>query len=208
MFNFLTTFIYTILLKRYMNDIPRTKYEIIDLIFTILIAICLISTAIFLLSNLIVSLIYSMFVAFFAFVALFLWISRNPFAIYLIRTFVFNNFIVTLISLIIFLSNFTPGSTYHPGYILLLFPSGIYILISFKYSNISLLRDKRAGIRLSYIGRSKAAQNLYFKESPEERSKREELIAEQKKTHNYKPIVALSIALILSSLVTLIFGFY
>lgn len=191
-----------------MNDILRTKYEILDLIFTILITMCLVSTAIFILSNLIVSLMYSIFVAFFAFISLALWTSRNPFTIYLIRTLVFNNFIVTLISLIIFFSNFATTSTNYPGYILLLFPSVIYILISFKYSAISLPRDKIAGVMLSYIGRSKAAQNLYFKENLEERSKREELIAEQKKTHKYKLIIALSIALILSSLVMLIFGFF
>ena len=191
-----------------MNEIPRTKYEILDLIFTILITMCLVSTAIFILRNLIVSLMYSIFVAFFAFISLALWTSRNPFTIYLIRTLVYNNFFVTLISHIIFFSNLTHTSIYYPGYILLLFPSVIYLLISFKYSTISLPIDKMAGVRLSYFGRSKAAQNLYFKDNPEERRKREEFIAEQKKTHKYKPIIALCIALILSSLVTLIFGFF
>jgi len=42
----------------------------------------------------------------------------------------------------------------------------------------------------------------------EERIKREELIAKQKKVYRYKLIIALTIALTLSSFAALIFGFY
>ena len=97
---------------KYMNDLPRDKYEVLDIIFTILIALCMSLTAILILSNLIVSIIFVVVVALFVFVVLFLWKSRNPFNINLIRAFAFNNFIFTFITLIIFFSKFLNFKNY------------------------------------------------------------------------------------------------
>jgi len=126
----------------------------------------------------------------------------------MVRTLAFNNFIVTFITLIIFFSNFTPTSTDYPGYILLLVPSGIYLLISFKFSAVTTLSDKKEGAMLALAGLPKASQRRLFRDNPEERIKREELIVKQKKTFRYKPIISLCIALILISLAALILGFY
>ncbi|MCK4381867.1 MAG: hypothetical protein KAW66_01105 [Candidatus Lokiarchaeota archaeon] len=191
-----------------MNDLPRDKYEVLDIIFTILIALCMSLTAILILSNLIVSIIFVVVVALFVFVVLFLWKSRNPFNINLIRAFAFNNFIFTFITLIIFFSKFSPTITGYPGYIILLIPSGIYLLISYKFSTVTTLGLKRASARLAYVGRTEASQRSLFRENMEERIKREELIAKQKKIYKYKLIIALCIALTLSSFAALIFGFY
>jgi len=193
---------------KYMNDLPRDKYEVLDIIFTILIALCMSLTAILILSNLIVSIIFVVVVALFVFVVLFLWKSRNPFNINLIRAFAFNNFIFTFITLIIFFSKFSPTVTGYPGYIILLIPSGIYLLISYKFSTVTTLGLKRASARLAYVGRTEASQRSLFRENMEERIKREELIAKQKKIYRYKLIIALCIALTLSSFAALIFGFY
>jgi hypothetical protein len=191
-----------------MNDLPRDKYEVLDIIFTILIALCMSLTAILILSNLIVSIIFVVVVALFVFVVLFLWKSRNPFNINLIRAFAFNNFIFTFITLIIFFSKFSPTVTGYPGYIILLIPSGIYLLISYKFSTVTTLGLKRASARLAYVGRTEASQRSLFRENMEERIKREELIAKQKKIYKYKLIIALCIALTSSSFAALIFGFY
>jgi len=192
-----------------MNDLPRGKYEFLDIIFTFLIALCMVLTAIFLLSNLIVSLIFIAMVVIIAFGVLFFWVSRNPFNIYLIRVFALNNFFFTLIALILFYSRLSTTLTEYPvGYPLLFFPSGLYLLISFKWSNLSLRRDKRAGLMLAYTGRTEAARRLFFQDDMENRIKREELIAKQKKVYRYKLIIALGIALTLNSISTLIFGFY
>jgi len=193
---------------KYMNDLPRDKYEVLDIIFTILIALCMSLTAILILSNLIVSIIFVVVVALFVFVVLFLWKSRNPFNINLIRAFAFNNFIFTFITLIIFFSKFSPTVTGYPGYIILLIPSGIYLLISYKFSTVTTLGLKRASARLAYVGRTEASQRSLFRENMEERIKREELIAKQKKIYKYKLIIALCIALTSSSFAALIFGFY
>jgi len=191
-----------------MNDLQRDKYEILDIIFTFLIALCMVLTAIFLLKNLIVSLIYVIVVVLFAFVVIFLWKSRNPFNVYLVRAFAFNNFIVTFITLIIFFTNFTPTSTYYPVYPALLIPSGIYFLISFKYSTFSTVFHKGASAGLAYVGMTKASERILFGENREEIMKREALIAKQRKEYRYKIIIILIVALTLSSFAALIFGFY
>jgi len=99
--------------------------------------------------------------------------------------------------------------TTHPvGYALLLFPSVIYIIISFKFSAISLTRDRRAGAMLAFAGKTKAARLLFIRDNPEEGKKREEVIAKQKEKYRYKLIIVLAIALTLSSFAALIFGFY
>ena len=190
-----------------MNDLPRDKYEILDLIFTFLIALCMVFTAIFLLNNLIVSLIYVIVVVLFAFVAIILWNSRNPFNIYLVRAFAFNNFIVTFITLIIFFTNFSPTSTDLPGYILLLIPSVIYLIISLKFSAFSSILSRRAGVMLAYAGKTRAARRIFFGDNPEEIIKRKQLLTEQKEKYRYKIIIVLVTALTLSSFAALIFGF-
>ena len=189
-----------------MNDLPRSKYEIIDIIFTFLIELCMALSALFLLYNLIVSIIFVVVVALFAFVILFLWISRNPYYLHLARAFAFNNFIFTFITLIIFFSNFSPTITDYPGYILLLFPSGIYLLISFKFSAVTTRGDKIEGAMLAYAGRTKAARVRFFRDNPEERINREKLIVRQKEEYRYKIIIALGVTFTLSSLLALIFG--
>jgi len=192
-----------------MNDLPRDKYDILDLIFTILHTLCMFLTAIFLLHNLIVSLIFVIIVVLFAFVVLFFWISRNPFNIYLIRAFAINNLFFTFIALLLFSSRISATLIeYQLGYPLLLLPSVLYLIIMLKFSAFSLRRDKRAGLMLAYTGRSEAARNLLIRGNMEEKIKRKELIAKQKKEYNQKIIIALTIALTLSSFAALIFGFY
>jgi len=192
-----------------MNDLPRDKYEILDIIFTFLIELCMVLTAIFLLSNLIVSIIFVILVALFAFMVLFLWISRNPFNIYLVRAYAFNNFFFTFITLIIFFSKLSATLIEYPfGYALLLLPSGIYILISYKFSAVTTPSDKIVGSMLAMAGRTKAAERYLFRDNPEEIRKREEIFAKQKREYRYKFIIALAIGLTLSSFAALIFGFY
>ncbi len=191
-----------------MDNNPRDKYEILDLIFTFLNTLCMVLTAFYLLNNLIISLMYSIAIVTFACVVLYLWIARNPFNIYLVRAFAFNNFFFTFIALILFYSRLSITLTeYFVGYVLLLFPSGIYLLISYKWSAVSILKDKRAGVMLAYTGRTKASRRLFFKDNKEDRIEREELIVKQKKEYNINLIIALTIALTLSSFAALIFGF-
>ena len=190
-----------------MDDISRDKYEFLDLIFTFLNTLCMILTAFFLLNNLTIALIYGIAIVIFAFVVLYLWIGRNPFNIYLIRAFAFNNLVFTFISLILFFSNFAHTLTEYPGYILFLFPSGIYLLISYKFSAVTLPYDKKTGAMLAYTGRTEASRLQFFRDNMEERKNREDLVAKQKKVHRYKLLVVLSISLSLINLLALIFGY-
>ncbi len=195
------------LLLNYMDEISRDKYEILDLIFTFLNTLCMVLTAFFLLNNLIISLIYGIFIVIFAFVVLYLWIARNPLNIFLIRAFALNNFIFTFISLILFFSNFAHTLTEYPGFILFLFPSGIYLVISYNFTAVTLPYDKKTGAMLAYTGRTEASRLQFFRDNMEERKNREELVAKQKKGHRYKLIIVLTIFLTLISLLTLILGF-
>ena len=191
-----------------MNDLPRNKYEIMDIIFTFLIELSMVLTAILIFPNLIVSLIFVIVVALFAFVVFFLWISRNPFYIYLVRAFAFNNFFFTFITLILLYSRLFATLTEYPfGYILLLLPSGINLLISYKFSAVTTPSDKVVGSMLAMAGRTKASEIYLFRDDPEERINREKLIAKQKEEYRYKIIITLGVALTLSSLLALIFGF-
>ncbi len=190
-----------------MDDISRDEYEIIDLIFTFLNTLCMVLTAFFLLNNLIISLIYSIAVVMFAFVVIYMWVARNPFNIYLIRAFAFNNFIFSFISLIFFFSNFAHALTENLGYVVFLFPSGFYLLISYKFSAVTLPYDKKTGAMLAYTGRTEASRLQLFRDNMEERKNREELVAKQKKVFKYNLIIVLTISLTLISLLTLIFGF-
>ena len=190
-----------------MNDVSRDKYEILDLVFTFFHSLCMILTAFFLLSNLIVSLLYTIIVVLFVLVVLFMWKSQNQFTVYLIRALSFNNLFFSLIALIIFYSLLSPFNYFPVGYDLLLFPSIIYLIFSLKFPTLSPRRDKRAGAMLAYTGRTKAARNLFFQDNPEERRRREELIAKQKKEYKFKRIIALILVLTLSSFTALAFGF-
>lgn len=191
-----------------MSDLPRNKYEIIDLIFTFLNALCMSLAAIFLLSNMIVISIFVVVVVVFACVVLFLWKSRNPFNIYLVRAFAFNNLFFTFIALMVFYSLLSTITTDPMGYALLLIPSVIYLITSYKFSAVTTPSDKREGAMLAYAGKSKASQQRLFRDNLEDRKKREEVIAQQKKEYGYKIIIVLTIALTLSSFAALIFGLY
>jgi len=127
----------------------------------------------------------------------------------LVRAFALNNFLFTFIALIVsysISSSSTPEFPY--GYVLLLVPSVFYLIISFKFSAISFPPDKKTGAMLAYTGRSKAAQQRFFKDDPEERIQREQLIVKQKKEHRYNLIIILIVALTLGSFVALGLGFY
>lgn len=190
-----------------MNDLPRDKYEILDIVFTFLHTLCMSLTAIFLLYNLIVSLIFIIVVVLFAFVVFFLWKSRNPFNIYLIRAFAFNNLFFTIIALMIFYSMLSTIAAHPVAYALLLFPSVVYFIKSYKFSAVTTLSDKKEGAMLAYAGKTEASQQRLFRDNMDDRIKRDELIAKQKEVYRYKIIIALTIALTLNSFVALIFGF-
>ncbi len=191
-----------------MSDIQRNKYEILDIIFSLLHSLCISISAIFLLSNLIVSIIFVFAVIFFTLVVLYFWKAQNPFNIYLIRALAFSNLFFTFTALIFYFSLLSVLTAYPGGYVLLLFPSIIYLIISFKFNSSTVARanDKRAGLALNITGRTKAARRMFFGDNPEEGKKREEFIAKQKEEHKYKIIIGLAIALTLSSLTALIFG--
>lgn len=167
-----------------MSDLPRSKYEILDLIFTFLNALCMSLAAIFLLSNLTVIFIFIAVVALLALVFLYLWINRNPYNFHLIRAFTFNNIFFTILTLLFYYSLLSI-ITYHPiGYLLLLLPS-IYLKFRRKSSFIPNLSDNK-----------------------EDRKDREDLNDNQKKNHRYKFTIVLAIILTFNSLVALIYGFY
>lgn len=190
-----------------MSDISRGKYEILDLIFTIIISLCLVSTSIFLLPNLLGSLINIVVVIIFTVIVLNFWKSRNPFYVYLVRAFALNNIIVTFIAFLILSSTFNPMSAEYPGLISLLFPAGIYLLISVKFSALPLFSKKGVG-RLAYTGSITTATHLLVRDNLEERKRREELIASQKKKYKFNLIIALTIIFILYSFIAIFFGFY
>ena len=192
-----------------MSDLPRDKYEILDFIFTFLFAISMVLTALFLLNNLIVSSIFIIVIVLFSLIYTFSWIARNPFNMYLVRTFGLTNFLITFISLILFsyrLSDTLPR--YFSGLIFLLFPSGIYLVIAIIFSSISLPLDKRTGARLVFYGKIKNVEIGLFGESLEDRKRRNEAIAQLKIVYRYKIIIVLSIVFILSSFAALIIGSY
>jgi len=164
--------------------------------------------AIFLLSNVIVISIFFVAVVVFACVAFYLWKSRNPFNIYLVRAFAFNNLFFTFIALLIFYSILSAITTYPMGYALLLIPSFFYLIISYKFSAVTTPSDKREGAMLAYAGKSKASQQRLFRDNMEDRIKREEVIAKQKTEYKYKIIIVLTILITLSSFAALAFGFY
>jgi hypothetical protein len=191
-----------------MNDTYKNKYRILDLIFTFFNSLCMVLAAIFMLKNLIVSLTFVVTVVLIALVFLFFWISRNPFTIYLVRGFAYNNLFFTFFALMYFYSVIFPVSTSQLAYILLLLPAIFYLTFSFKFSSISYRHDKRTGATLAYWGRTKAAEKYLFKDKLEDKKNREERIAELKKVYPYKILIFLVVVLTLSSFYALTLGFY
>ena len=189
-----------------MSDLPRNKYEILDIIFTLLNALCMSLAAIFLLSNVIVIMIFIIVVVVFACFVFFLWKSRNPFNVYLVRAFAFNNLFFTIIALMFYYSLLSAITPHPMGYALLLIPSVFYLIKSYKFSAVTTLSDKKEGAMLAYAGKSKASQQRLFRDNLEDRKKREEVIAQQKREYRYNIIIVLTIALTLSSFAALIFG--
>ncbi len=168
-----------------MSDLPRSKYKIIDLIFTFYNALCMSLGAIILLSNFTVILVYIIVIVLLALIFLFLWIGRNPFNFYLVRAFAFNNLFFTSIALLLyyFLLSFL---TYHLiGYILFLLPSVLYLKFSRKSPTNPIPNDEM-----------------------EEKIKREKTNDKLKKQHRYKLIIFLANVLTSISFIALIYGFY
>jgi len=162
--------------------------------------------AIFLLSNVIVIMIFIIVVVVFACFVFFLWKSRNPFNVYLVRAFAFNNLFFTIIALMFYYSLLSAITPHPMGYALLLIPSVFYLIKSYKFSAVTTLSDKKEGAMLAYAGKSKASQQRLFRDNLEDRKKREEVIAQQKREYRYNIIIVLTIALTLSSFAALIFG--
>ena len=191
-----------------MNDAPKAKNRILDLIFTLFNSLCMVLTAFLVLSNLLVSLTFVSSVVFITFVFIFFWISRNPFSIYLVRAFAINNLFFTFIALMVFYSLLSPISTSQLGYVLLLLPSIFYLASSIKFSAFSTTKDKRTGAALAYMGSPKAAEKYLFRDNLEDKKRRKETISKLKKEYPYKIIIALAIILTLSSFYALNIGFY
>ena len=195
-----------------MNDLPRDKYEFLDIVFTFFHTLCMSLTAIFLLSNLIVSLMLAVVIVLFAFVVVFLWKSRNPFSYYLVTTLALNNLLVTLVALVIFYATVpsSPTLPFYNAYTLLLLPSGIYLVIAYLVSPdyVSLrIAHKRTGLMLAFVGRTKAARRLLIGDDVEKKRKLDEFVTKNKKEYRYKAIISLCIAFTLCSFAALIFGF-
>ena len=191
-----------------MNDVPKDKYRILDFIFTIFNSLCMVLTAILVLYNLMVSITFIISVILITCAFLIFWTSRNPFIIYLVRTFAYNNLFFTFFALIYFYSVIIPVSTHQIAFVLLLLPSILYLTISFKFTSITTLKDKSTGTTLVAMGRTKAAERYLFKDKLEDKKNRKERIAELKTVYPYKIIIALAIVLTLSSFYALNLGFY
>ena len=197
-----------------MNKVPRDKFEVIDLIFMFLFAISFALTALVLFDNLIISIIYFIIVVLFSVVTLFLWIIRNPFNMYLVRTFAFTNFLFTFISLIVYASRPSEPPTEYPsnyGSIFIIFclvPSIIYLAITTRFVATSTLKYKRTGAALAFMGRIKNVEQALYGDKVEDKIRREEAMAKIKKAYNQKIVIVLCIVFALCSITALIFGFY
>lgn len=193
-----------------MNKFPRDKYEIIDLIFTFLFAISFALTALLLLDNLIVSIIYIILVGLFSLVTIFLWFVQNPFNMYLVRTFAFTNFLFTFIVIIAYV--LPPiEDVVNPSIsiimILLLVPSIFYLAISTRFVATSTLKYKRTGAALAFMGRIKNVEQALYGDTVENKIRREEAMAKIKKAYSQKIVIVLCIVFALCSISALIFGF-
>jgi hypothetical protein len=191
-----------------MNDTYKNKYRILDLIFTFFNSLCMVLAAIFMLKNLIVLITFVMTIVFIALVFLFFWRSRNPFTIYLVRGFAYNNLFFTFFALMYFYYVISPFSTTQLAYILFLLPSIFYFTFSFKFSFFSYKHDKRTGATLAFMGYTKAAEGYLFKDKLEDKKNRKERITELKKEYPYKILIFLVVVLTLSSFYALNLGFY
>ena len=191
-----------------MTENPKNKYRYFDLIFTLINAISIVLIAIFILDNLIVSMIFVAIVVLIATVFLIYWNTRNPFNIYLVRSFAFNNLFFTFVALLIYYSLVSPVPQFQLGFFFLLFPPIFYLVFSFRFSYISMVMDKRTGAALAVTGRTKAAQRYFFKDTLENKMHRREEIAKLKKANPHKNIIVLAIVLAINSLIALSLGFF
>lgn len=195
-----------------MNDSPRDKHGIFEIIVTFLFTACIALTAIFFIRNQIVSLIFLVVVLLFGSVVILFWKARNPFSFYLETTFALNNLLVTLVALVMFYSTVpsSPTLPFYNVYPLLLLPSGFYLVIAYIVSpDYVTLRSgqKRAGLVLNFVGSTKAARRLLIGDDVEKRRKLDEFVTKNKKEYRYNAIISLCITFTLCSFGALIFGF-
>jgi len=92
--------------------------------------------------------------------------------------------------------------------ILLLFPSVIYLIITTKFSALSIRKYKKTGTALAFMGRIKNLELALFGDKLEDRMKREEAMAKIKKVYRIKIVIILCIVFTSSSFIALIIGFY
>ena len=191
-----------------MNEIPKDKYRFLDLIFTLINAISMVLIAIFILPNLLVSLIFLVIVVLITLMFLFYWTTRNPFKIYLVRAFAFNNLFFAFMVLLVYYSLVSPVPTSRLGFSLLLLPPIFYLIFSFRFSYISKVMDKRTGASLAVMGRTKAAEKYFYKDSLESKKQRKEALTKLKNAYPYKILIVLPIVLTLNSFYALGYGFF
>ena len=193
-----------------MNDVPRKKSELLDLIFTILFTISMVLTSFFLGFNLIITGISVVIFFLFSVRVILYWIARNPFNTLLIRSFAYTNFLFSIVALITLTRPpFSDTPDYFPfGIVFLLFlPSGIYTLLAIFSHRSSTPLDKLAGAELAFYGKIKNIDIALFGDSLEVEKKRKEAINQLKTVYRYKLIIVLSILFPLISFIVLIIGF-
>ena len=190
-----------------MNDVPKDKYRFLDLIITLINALSMVLIAIFILSNVITSLIFVVIVVLITLMFVFYWTTRNPFKMYLLRAFAFNNLFFIFMALLVYYSLVSPVPTSRLGFSLLLLPPIFYLIFSFRFSYISKVMDKRTGTSLAMMGRTKAAERYFIKDSLEIKKQRKEAITKLKEAYPYKILIVLPIVLTLNSFYALSYGF-
>ena len=191
-----------------MSEHPRDKFEILDLVFLLLFGLCLILSAIILLPNFVVSSLIIVAFVLFLFVTTYYWKIRNPFSMYLIRSFGFTNFLFTFISFILFSYRVTVTlPRYFSGLILLLVPSGVYLMLAILFYRSSNPLDKNAGAALAFYGKIKNIDITLMGDSFEDKKRIKKAISQLKTVYRYKLIIVLTVLFPLISFIALIFGF-
>lgn len=191
-----------------MSEHPRDKFEILDLVFLLLFGLCLILSAIILLPNFVVSSLIIVAFVLFLFVTTYYWKIRNPFSMYLIRSFGFTNFLFTFISFILFSYRVTVTlPRYFSGLILLLVPSGVYLMLAILFYRSSNPLDKNAGAALAFYGKIKNIDIALMGDSFEDKKRIKKAISQLKTVYRYKLIIVLTVLFPLISFIALIFGF-
>ena len=192
-----------------MNDLPRKKSEILDLIFAFLFTTSMMLTALFLGYNLIGSVISVITTILFSFLVIFYWIARNPFHAYLIKSYAYTNFLFSIVALInLTRPSFSENPNYFPfGIVFLLFlPSAIYVILTiFSYRSPSAL-GKLTGAELAFYGKIKNVEVALLGNSLKVEKNRKETISQLKTVYRYKLILVLSVLFPLISFIALIIG--